>query len=80
MKFKIAVAGIIVSTGIFVFSSMNVYLEKKTKLVLLGSSFLGVIVSALTLASAVNFYQEEIDKISNNADLELATLRQQNDD
>ncbi|NET30199.1 hypothetical protein [Okeania sp. SIO1I7] len=80
MKFKIAVAGIIVSTGIFVFSSMNVYLEKKIKLVLLGSSFLGIIVSTSTLANTINSSQEKIDKISKDADLELATLQQQNED
>ncbi|NES66551.1 MAG: hypothetical protein F6K24_15470 [Okeania sp. SIO2D1] len=79
MKFKIAVAGIIVSTGIFVFSSMNVYLEKKIKLVLLGSSFMGIIVSTSTLANTINSSQEKIDKISKDADLELATLQQQNE-
>lgn len=80
MKFKIAVAGIIVSTGIFVFSSMNVYLEKKTKLVLLGSSFLGIIVSTSTLANTINSSQEKIDKISKDADLELANLQQEKEE
>ncbi len=80
MKFRIAVAGIIFSTGIFVFSSMNIYLEKRIKLVLVGGSFIFGLVSLSTLFDIDNSYQNQLAKISKDSDLRISSLQQENED
>ncbi len=80
MKFRIAVVAIIFSTGIFVFSSMNIYLEKRIKLVLVGGSFIFGLVSLYTLFDIDNSYKNKIAKISKNSDLRISILQQENED